>query len=278
MLLDGRLCAAHLEDNPRQKCQHSKGRPPHIAFIRIGDDHASTVYVRLKEKKAKELGMLTTTIVLPTQTSIQEAQAQIHALNTNDSIDGILLQLPLPAHLDAQTLTDLIDPVKDVDGLTTTNLGKLAKGATDGHICCTPLGIIELLTYYNIPLIGSHAVVLGRSQIVGTPLALLLSQQNATVTICHSKTKHLDSIIQSADILISATGRRGVVNNAWLNDQTVVVDVGIHRTENGLCGDLDGEFLSQRSAPYTPVPGGVGPMTICMLLHNTWNAYLRRQS
>ncbi len=278
MILDGRLCAEHHYAQLKKDCAKLTGRPPHITFIRAGDDPASCVYVRLKEKKAIELGMRTTAIVLPTQSSQQEVAKHIAKLNRDDAVDGILLQLPLPSHLDAQTLTDLIKPNKDVDGLTTTNLGKLAKGQCDGHICCTPLGIIELLKYYEIPLSGAGAVVLGRSQIVGTPLALLLSQQNATVTLCHSKTKKLQKIVHEADILISATGRRGIVNTEWLSDHTVIVDVGIHRTEQGLCGDLDKTALSARTAPYTPVPGGIGPMTICMLMHNTLSAYRQNQT
>ena len=278
MILDGHACADHIYQQIKAKCRLIDGRSPQITFIRVGDDPASCVYVRLKERKAKELGMQTTTIVLPVNTPQQILSQTIDTLNQDISVDGILLQLPLPNHLDAVTITDMIHPDKDVDGLTTTNLGKLAKGRSDGHICCTPLGIITLLEHYNIPLKGAHAVVLGRSQIVGTPLSLLLSQRDATVTLCHSKTKNLDTWVGQADILISATGRRGVVATSWIPEHTVVVDVGIHHSPQGLCGDLDKEQISQRSAPYTPVPGGIGPMTICMLMQNTWQAYARHQS
>lgn len=249
---------------------------PNLTAVLVGDDPASQVYVGMKEKKAKELEMDGKVIKLPRDTSQVDLEEVIRDLNSDKNVHGILVQLPLPDHLDARRVIDLIDPDKDVDGLHRVNVGKLHLGE-DGFIPCTPYGIIQMLERKSVEIEGKNAVVIGRSNLVGKPIARLLEQRNATVTICHSRTKNLEQFTMNADILIVAAGRPKMISGDIIKDGAVVIDVGINRVDGKLVGDVDFESAAPKASLITPVPGGVGPMTICMLMYNTLKAYQKQK-
>ncbi|MDY0408399.1 bifunctional methylenetetrahydrofolate dehydrogenase/methenyltetrahydrofolate cyclohydrolase FolD [Virgibacillus soli] len=248
------------------------GIKPHLTVIIVGDDPASESYVRGKEKACDEIGMDSTIHKLPSSTSEKELLIEINKLNEDSSVHGILVQLPLPAHIHEQKVIASIHPDKDVDGFHPTNVGKMLTGQ-DTFLPCTPYGIITMLRSINVELEGKHAVVIGRSNIVGKPVGQLLLNEDATVTYCHSKTTNLQQYTKTADILIVAVGRPHVVNADHIKKGAVVIDVGVNRLENGsLTGDVNFEQVKDVASYITPVPGGVGPMTITMLLKNTIKA------
>lgn len=255
----------------------AKGRPPGLAVIRVGDDPASAVYVRNKERACAKIGISSQVRHFPATTSEAEVQRAIAYLNADETVDGILLQLPVPDHLNAVALLHQIKPHKDVDGLHPVNLGALVRSEL-GLRSCTPAGVIKLLEEYNIEVAGKQAVVVGRSILVGKPLALMLLAANATVTIAHSHTQDLGKITKEADILVVATGKPKTIGADMVKPGAVVVDVGINRLDRGegkyqLVGDVDFEAVSQIARFITPVPGGIGPMTVAMLLENTISSY-----
>ncbi|BAD78949.1 FolD bifunctional protein [Synechococcus elongatus PCC 6301] len=245
-------------------------------MIMVGDNPASAVYVRNKERACEQTGIVSFGKHLPGDSSEAEIRALIEELNQDDRVDGILVQLPLPSHLDAVPLLLAIDPEKDADGLHPLNLGRLLRGE-EGLRSCTPAGVMELLAANQIDPAGKKAVVIGRSILVGKPLAMMLLEANATVTIAHSRTPNLPEVCRQADIVVAAVGRPELVGADWIKPGAVVVDVGINRLEDGrLVGDVDYEAASAITSWITPVPGGVGPMTVAMLLHNTVLSYCRR--
>lgn len=279
-LLDGKALAAELRAamaSEVQKAVTAGARPPGLAVILVGDDAASRVYVRNKQKACAEVGIVSVPFLLPEATTTRELQALIADLNKRADIDGILLQLPLPGVIDSRACLEAIDPGKDVDGFHPENMGKLALGLP-GFAPCTPLGVLELLKRNGIELDGKKAVIVGRSNIVGKPLAMLLAgrEANATVTICHSGTKNLKEECLSADILLLAVGKPNAITEDMIPEGCIVVDIGINRLPGGLCGDVDFEGACKKAAAITPVPGGVGPMTIAMLLANTLKAWRMR--
>jgi methylenetetrahydrofolate dehydrogenase (NADP+)/methenyltetrahydrofolate cyclohydrolase len=240
---------------------------PKIVFILVGEDPASQTYVRSKGKKSRDLGFLSETMPLPASITEEELIGKIRSLNKDKEVHGILLQLPLPKGLNKDRILSEIDPLKDVDGLHPENAGRLMQG-NPRLVPCTPLGIIEMLKFYNIPMEGRRAVVIGRSEIVGKPMAQLLLMQNATVTICHSKTPNLEEETKRADIVVAALGKARAIGPSHVKEGAVVVDVGIHRIDDKLCGDVDFEKVADKCAAISPVPGGVGPLTIAMLMKN----------
>jgi methylenetetrahydrofolate dehydrogenase (NADP+)/methenyltetrahydrofolate cyclohydrolase len=244
---------------------------PGLATVLVGDDAASAVYVGGKQKATHEVGMQGFDHRLAADTPQDEVEALLRDLNADPRVSGILLQLPTPAHIDGAGLTWLIDPAKDVDGLTPVSAGLLAKGRP-GLRPCTPAGVMELLDRYDVDLEGAEAVVVGRSDLVGKPLAQLLLARHATVTVCHSRTRDLPAVCRRADVLVAAVGRARMVQGDWVKDGAVVIDVGINRTDDGLVGDVDFDAAAERARLITPVPRGVGPMTIAMLLRNTLEA------
>ncbi len=247
------------------------GAPPGLATVLIGDDPASRVYVANKVKACAEAGIRSFHHPLPADTSAAEAAALLRELNADPAVSGILLQRPTPAGLDGVGLTELIDPDKDVDGLTAVSAGRLAQGRP-GLVACTPLGCLELLRRHAVVLEGAEAVIVGRSDLVGKPVAQLLLAANATVTICHSRTRDLPAVCRRAEVLVAAVGSPRFVAGDWVREGAAVIDVGINRTEEGLVGDVDFEPAAERAALITPVPRGVGPMTIAMLMRNTLTA------
>ncbi len=301
MILDGNRIRDQIKAECRPRVDEvvaRAGRPPGLAVVLVGHNPASEVYVRSKTKTAAELGMLGETITPPANISTEELLGVIHSLNSRPEIDGILVQLPLPPQIDSQRILLAIDPAKDVDGFHPYNVGLLAIGR-DGPKPCTPAGVIQLLKRYNIPIAGKNAVVVGRSDIVGKPMALLLLQENATVTICHSKTRDLPGVCRGAEILVAAIGRPAMVTAEYLNPGAVVIDVGINKIESRaeaerifeperladfdrrgslLVGDVRPGDMARAASAYTPVPGGVGPLTIAMLMRNTIESAERRTS
>ena len=245
---------------------------PGLTVLQVGEEAASSIYVRRKNEKAKSLGFTTQSIHLPLDISQEELLQHIQALNADPKVHGILVQLPLPKHIDEYVVLDAIDPRKDVDGFHPVNAGLLSQGRPN-LVSCTPKGIMEMLRYYQIDVAGKHAVVIGRSNIVGRPMVALLEQANCTVTVCHSKTKNLPAVLATAEIVVAAVGKANMVQGSWLRTDAVVIDVGINRLANGtICGDVD--FASAKTVvqAITPVPGGVGPMTIACLMQNTLDA------
>lgn len=247
----------------------AKGITPGLAVILVGEDPASHTYVANKEKACKELGIYSKLIKLPEDTTEEDLLAQIKQLNEASEIDGILVQLPLPKQINEQKVIETISPLKDVDGFHPNSVGKMLLGQ-ETFLPCTPHGIMKLLEYSNIEVAGKHAVVIGRSHIVGVPMGQLLLQHDATVTYCHSKTKNLQEMTKQADILVVAIGRAKMITADYIKEGAVVIDVGMNRDENNhLCGDVDFDSVVEKTSAITPVPGGVGPMTITMLMYNT---------
>jgi len=256
---------------------------PHLAAVLVGNDPASETYVASKEKAAHAVGMVSSIYRYPADITEKELLDVVDSLNNDEEIDGYIVQLPLPAHIDENKIIHRINPAKDVDGFTPENVGKMVLGQS-AFLSATPFGIMELLKYYKIPVAGKHCVILGRSNIVGRPMSILLSQKkegaNATVTLCHSTTENLEEIIRSADILIAAIGKQQFVKADMVKEGAVVIDVGIHRIKDEskksgyrLVGDVDFDAVKNKVSFITPVPGGVGPMTIAMLLKNTLLAH-----
>ena len=272
-LIEGKLVAKKILENLSDEILFLEKKPC-LAVIIAGNDPASKIYVNSKKKKAEEIGIKSIVIELPENCTQQEILEKIYTLNNDDSVNGILVQLPLPAHINTKEVLEKINPIKDVDGLHPYNLGHVASGSKPYASPCTPTGIVRLLEYYDIPVSGRHAVIIGRSNLVGRPLSYMLLNQNATVTICHSKTTNLPEITKQADILVSAAGRKNLVNADMIKEKAVVIDVGINRQEDGkLCGDVDFWSVEPKASYITPVPGGVGPMTICSLMQNTFDLY-----
>jgi len=273
-IIDGKAVAARIRaEVAREVARFAAGRgaPPGLATVLVGDDPASRIYVGGKHRACEEVGMASVGRELPADVSEAELLGVIDELNGDQRVNGIIVQLPLPAHLDGARATSAVDPAKDVDGLTPTNAGLLVQGR-DGLVSATPLGVMELLRTYEVPLEGAHAVVVGRSDLVGKPVASLLLAQNATVTVCHSRTRDLAAVCRSADVLVAAVGRPRLVTGDMVREGATVIDVGMNRTEDGLVGDVDFEAAARHARAITPVPGGVGPMTIAMLLRNTLKA------
>ena len=279
MLIDGKKIAAEIHSEITARIHQIQGRKPGLAFILVGDHPASLSYIRGKRKACAETGISSSVIELPASIAEQDLLTQIDRLNRDPSIDGILVQLPLPIHISERTVTSAIDPAKDVDGFHPINVGKMLLGIDGGFLPCTPNGIRVLLERSHIPVEGKHAVIVGRSNIVGKPLAAILMQKkagcNATVTIAHSRSERLKELILSADILIAAMGSPLFIKKEMVKPGSTVIDVGINRMPNGkLVGDVDFEEVSQVAGHITPVPGGVGPMTIAMLMQNTLDSFL----
>ncbi len=284
-LLDGRACSDALKQRIAVEAAEvlaKRGRAPHLAAVLVGDDGASRTYVEAKVKACEAVGFRSSLIRLPASTTQQELIKQVQALNADADLDGFIVQLPLPDHLDADAVTLAIDPAKDVDGFHPVSLGNMVLGH-DGFLPATPSGIVELLRHYGIATSGKHCVVVGRSNIVGTPMSILMSRNsdpgNCTVTLAHSRTRDLAAVTREADILIVAAGKPGLIGAAMVKQGAVVVDVGIHRVDDPsrksgfrLLGDVRFEEVAPKCAWITPVPGGVGPMTIASLLLNTLKA------
>lgn len=270
-ILDGKAVSLKVKESVKVRAEELKkfGVEPTLAVILVGEDKASQTYVRAKEKACNEYGIKSVAHRLSENTTQAELLALINVLNLDDSIHGILVQLPLPKHIDTNTVLATIDPAKDVDGFHAVNVGKLVSGL-DGFVPCTPLGVMEILKEYDIDVTGLNAVVIGRSNIVGKPMANLLLNASATVTVTHSKTKNLKEICKNADLIVAAIGKPFFLKADMVKDGAVVVDVGINRLDDGrLVGDVDFEEVAPKCSYITPVPGGVGPMTIAMLLNNT---------
>ena len=270
-ILDGKAVSLKVKESVKVRAEELKkfGIEPTLAVILVGEDKASQTYVRAKEKACNEYSIKSVAHRLSENTTQAELLALINVLNLDDSIHGILVQLPLPKHIDTNTVLATIDPAKDVDGFHAVNVGKLVSGL-DGFVPCTPLGVMEILKEYGIDVAGLNAVVIGRSNIVGKPMANLLLNASATVTVTHSKTKNLKEICKNADLIVAAIGKPFFLKADMVKDGAVVVDVGINRLDDGrLVGDVDFDEVAPECSYITPVPGGVGPMTIAMLLNNT---------
>ncbi len=273
IIMDGKALSNQIIENIKDKVSNLDTKPG-LAVILVGEAPASAVYVKNKEKQALNAGFHSFIHKLPENTTKEELLSLIEKLNNDNDIDGILLQLPLPKRLSAYDFLDKIDPKKDVDGFHPINSGKLITGETPYALACTPKGIIRILDEYKIPISGKNAVIIGRSNIVGKPLSMLLLNRNATVTIAHSKTKNLPDITKNADILISATGKENMVTKDMVKNGAAVIDVGIIRDNSGkLRGDVDFDNVKEIAGHITPVPGGIGPMTIASLMENTLELY-----
>ena len=273
-LLDGKALSARMRERLGQEAT-ALPRQPGLAVILVGDDPASAVYVRNKEKDCAQCGVRCLNHHLPAETTQQELLALVEEMNRREDVDGILVQLPLPAQIDADKVIRAIAPEKDVDGFHPENVGKLVIGEP-GFVSCTPAGIIQLLKRSGIKMEGKHCVIIGRSNIVGKPMALLMLRENATVTIAHSKTQNLPELCKTADILNVAIGKPQFITADYIKEGAVVIDVGIHRDENNkLCGDVRYDEVAPHTSAITPVPGGVGPMTIAMLMHNCVESMLQ---
>jgi methylenetetrahydrofolate dehydrogenase (NADP+)/methenyltetrahydrofolate cyclohydrolase len=273
-VIDGKAVAAAVKARVKVDVaayEAESGRTPQLVTVLVGDDPASEIYIRGKHKASGEAGIRSTHHGLDASTRQDELEELVTALGADEDVDGILVQMPLPDHLDPDRVVALIDPKKDVDGLTPINAGLLAHG-TPGLVPCTPAGVMELLAHEGVDPEGSEAVVVGRSKLVGVPIARLLLMANATVTMCHSRTRDLDAVCARADILVAAVGVPRLLGAAAVKPGAVVIDVGMNRLEDGLAGDVDYDAAAEFAAAITPVPGGVGPMTIAMLLHNTLQA------
>ncbi len=274
-IIDGKKVSAQVKDAVKEQALALKekyGITPGLAVVIVGNDPASRVYVNNKKKACEYCGFKSEEYALPEETTQEELLALVKKLNEKDDIHGILVQLPLPKHLDDKEVIDNINPLKDVDAFHAVNVGKIMLGEYD-FLPCTPSGVMEMLRAYDIKVEGKNCVVIGRSNIVGKPMAMLLLHENGTVTICHSRTKNLKEICRTADILVAAVGKPKFVTADMVKDGAVVIDVGMDRDENGkLCGDVDFENVKDKCSFITPVPGGVGPMTISTLMKNTLKA------
>lgn len=288
-IIDGKKIAETIQEELRQKIAGLQGRKPALAVIQVGDHPASSIYVKRKMEACQKVGISSIPAKLPSTVSEGQLLHQILTFNEDPTIDGILLQLPLPHTISLLKMTEAISPLKDVDGFHPLNMGRLLMGEQGGFTPCTPLGIRRLLSYSSIEVTGKHVVILGRSLIVGKPLAALFMQNshegNATVTVIHSQSQNIKDLCRSADILIAAIGQPLFVTKELVSEKAVVIDVGINRIADPesphkyrLVGDADFEALKEHCSSITPVPGGVGPMTIAMLLSNTFDSFIRRES
>lgn len=276
-IIDGKRISAEIKEELKEQAAQLKeaGVEGALAVIQVGDDPASSVYVRNKKKACEYIGIGSRSYELPESTTQKELLDLIKDLNQDDSVTGILVQLPVPAHIDEKTIINAISPSKDVDGFHPENVGSLTIGQ-EGFVSCTPAGIIELLKRSNVKIDGKNCVIVGRSNIVGKPMALLMLRENATVTVTHSHTRNLKEICSQADILIVAVGKKEFITGEYIKENAVVIDVGIHRDENNkLSGDVKYDEAEKKASLITPVPGGVGPMTIAMLMHNCVKAMTR---
>lgn len=286
-LLDGKRLSKEILEELRTRLDSLEGPRPCVAFIRVGEDPASVYYVNSKQKKAAGIGIESRLLTLPMETTEAELIGHIEALNADPEVHGILVQAPLPGHMNERTIFNTVAPDKDVDGFSTTNLGRLVQEDPDAFVACTPAGIAEMVRRYKIETEGRHVVVLGRSLIVGKPAALNFMRKapfaNATVTVCHSRTRHLPEITRQADILIAAIGRPAFVTADMVRPGATVIDVGINRVDDPasakgyrIVGDVDFDTVAPLCSAISPVPGGVGLMTVAMLMHNTLKAWERR--
>ncbi|GFI23288.1 bifunctional protein FolD protein [Lachnospiraceae bacterium] len=269
-LIDGKKISQEIKEELKEKVaiRKEEGKEICLAVIQVGSDPASSVYVGNKKKACAYIGIESLSYELPEETTQQELLKLIDKLNTDKKVNGILVQLPLPKQIDEQKVIQAIAPEKDVDGFHEKNVGALCVGSK-GYVSCTPLGIIQLLKRSGVEISGKNCVVIGRSNIVGKPMALLLLRENGTVTVCHSRTQNMQEITRQADILVVAVGKPKMIDASYVKEGAVVIDVGIHRDENNkLCGDVDFEDVAPHTSAITPVPGGVGPMTIAMLMYN----------
>jgi methylenetetrahydrofolate dehydrogenase (NADP+)/methenyltetrahydrofolate cyclohydrolase len=286
-IIDGKMVAQLVKEELAKSViaaqeAHPTKRKPGLAVVLVGENPASKAYVKSKIAACKAVGIESFLIEMPAETKQEEVAAKVAGLNKDASVDGILVQLPLPKHISSADILALIKPGKDVDGLTAVNAGLLMQGA-EGLFPCTPLGVMRLLDHYKVSLAGRHAVVVGRSHLVGKPVAMMLLQRNATVTICHSKTTDLPAVCRQADVLVAACGQAEMVKGSWIKPGSVVIDVGINRVDaldgnpkGRLVGDVAYDEAAAVAGMITPVPGGVGPMTVAMLLSNTLTAYNMR--
>ena len=277
IILDGKTLANKITNEISVKVS-KLDKKPKLAVIIVGNNPASEIYVRNKQLKAESIGFESLVLPLPEDISEENLLEHIYILNEDMNINAILVQLPLPKHINKKRILEAIEPIKDVDGFTSYNFGRLALGYKPYAIPCTPKGIIRILDEYKIDLTGKNVVVIGRSNIVGKPVALLLEQRNATVTIAHSKTQDLKEITKKADIIISAVGNAKFLTEEYITKNTIIIDVGINRTQTGLAGDVDFENVKELCSHITPVPGGVGPMTIAMLMENTLELFSLQQT
>ena len=279
-LIDGKKISAEIKDECKEKALKliESGKEPCLAVILVGNDPASSIYVNNKKKACEYCNIKSLSYEMPEETTEKELLDLIDKLNNDANVDGILVQLPLPKHIDEDKVIAAIDPSKDVDGFHVKNVGSLCIGKPV-LVSCTPAGVIELLKRSNVDISGKRCVVIGRSNIVGKPMALLMLSENATVTICHSRTKDLEAVCKEADILIVAIGKPRFIDSKYVKDGAVVIDVGIHRDENNkICGDVNFDDVKDKVSKITPVPGGVGPMTIAMLMSNVITACERKKS
>ena len=279
-IIDGKLISKQIKDELKEKVAKLKAAGTEIclAVIQVGNDPASTVYVGNKKKACEYIGIKSLAYELPEETTEEELLQIIDKLNKDDSVNGILVQLPVPKQINDERIINAISPLKDVDGFSPASVGALSIGQK-GFLSCTPAGIIQLLKRSNIDIEGKECVVVGRSNIVGKPMAMLLLRENGTVTVSHSKTKNLKEVCKRADILIAAVGKPKMIDASYVKEGAVVIDVGIHRNENGkLCGDVDFESAKKVAGKITPVPGGVGPMTIAGLMNNCYQAAVMKHN
>jgi len=276
-LIDGKKISLEIKDECKERVATLKasGKEASLAVVLVGNDPASSIYVNNKKKACEYVGVKSLSYELPETTTEAELLELIDKLNNDDSVTGILVQLPLPKHINEDAVIKAISPLKDVDGFHVANVGALVVGEP-GFVSCTPAGVIQLLKRSGVEIAGKNCVVVGRSNIVGKPMALLMLRENATVTVCHSRTQDLKAICKQADILIVAIGKPRFINSEYVKEGAVVIDVGIHRDENNkMCGDVDFNDVCEHTSKITPVPGGVGPMTIAMLMNNVVEALER---
>ena len=279
-IIDGKVVSAAVKERVAKEVKEldQKGVSVCLAVILVGNDPASQIYVANKKKACEQLGIISKEFVLPEATTQQELLSLVNDLNNDSSVNGILCQLPLPKGLDEKAVIAAIDPQKDVDAFHPVNVGKIMIGDYD-FLPCTPAGVVEMLAYYNIDVGGKECVVIGRSNIVGKPMGMLLLHKNGTVTICHSRTQNLSEVTRRADILVAAVGKANFVTADMVKDGAVVIDVGMNRDSNNkLCGDVDFDAVKTKASYITPVPGGVGPMTIAVLMQNTLTAAKRQNN
>lgn len=278
-IIDGKGFSKKVQQQVKEEheqLKHKTGKTAGLAVIIVGDNPASQVYVRNKTKACENVGFYSETIELPASISEDELVKEVQKLNENEKIDGILVQLPLPNHINEMKVINTISPEKDVDGFHSLNVGKMMLGDDTGFLPCTPYGIMQLLEEYKVDVVGKDVVIVGRSNIVGKPMALILIEKGATVKVCNSKTKDLSDKIQRADIVIVAAGVPKLVKAKDVKEGAIVIDVGINRVDGKLCGDVDYDEVIEKASLITPVPGGVGPMTIASLITNTLKAYKKK--